>query len=118
AGGAVGGAGARGAGLWGCGRRWVVFTGGATEAIAAAVWGAVERAGGHVVVPAIEHSAVRLSSAQFAPSITVVGGDRKGRVDPAAVLDAVRPGETALVHLQWGNHEVGTLQPVAAVVAP
>ncbi len=97
--------------------RSVVFTSGATEAIAAAVWGAVERAGGHVVVPAVEHSAVRLSSAQFAPSVTVVGCDRLGRVDPAAVLDAVRPGETALVHLQWGNHEVGTLQPIADVVA-
>jgi cysteine desulfurase len=29
----------------------------------------------------------------------------------------VRPGETALVHVQWGNHEVGTLEPVAEVVA-
>jgi cysteine desulfurase len=101
----------------GCRPRSVVFTSGATEAIAAAVWGAVERAAGHVVVSAVEHSAVRLSSAQFASSVTVVGCDRLGRVDPAAVLDAVRPGETALVHLQWGNHEVGTLQPVAEVVA-
>src|SRR5690606_15586870 len=25
--------------------------------------------------------------------------------------------DTALVHLQWGNHEVGTLQPVAEAVA-
>ena len=32
-------------------------------------------------------------------------------------MAAVRPGRTALVHLQWGNHEVGTLQPVAEVVA-
>ena len=103
--------------LLGCRPRSVVFTSGATEAIATAVWGAVERAGGHVVVPAIEHSAVRLSSTQFASAVTVVGCDRQGRVDPAAVLDAVRPGETALVHLQWGNHEVGTLQPVAEVVA-
>jgi cysteine desulfurase len=103
--------------LLGCRPRSVVFTSGASEAIAAAVWGAVERAEGHVVVPAIEHSAVRLSSAQFGSSVTVVGCDRRGRVDPAAVLDAVRPGETALVHLQWGNHEVGTLQPVAEVVA-
>jgi cysteine desulfurase len=105
------------AGLLGCRPRSVVFTSGATEAIAAAVWGAVERAGGHVVVAAIEHSAVRLSSAQFASSVTVVGCDRLGRVDPAAVVDAVRPGDTALVHLQWGNHEVGTLQPVEEIVA-
>jgi cysteine desulfurase len=33
------------------------------------------------------------------------------------VLAAVRPDETALVHIQWANHEVGTLQPVADVVA-
>jgi cysteine desulfurase len=96
--------------------RSVVFASGATEAIAAAVWGATERAGAHVVVPAVEHSAVRLSSAQFASSVTVVGCDRLGRVDPEAMLDAVRPGETALVHLQWGNHEVGTLQPIVEVV--
>ena len=105
------------AALLGCRPRSVVFTSGATEAIAAAVWGAVERAAGHVVAPAVEHSAVRLSSAQFASAVTLVGCDRRGRVDPAAVLDAVRPGETALVHLQWGNHEVGTLQPIAEVVA-
>jgi cysteine desulfurase len=104
------------ASLLGCRPRSVVFTSGATEAIAAAVWGAVERADGHVVVPAIEHSAVRLSSAQFASSVTVVGCDTRGRVDPADVLQAVRPGETALVHLQWGSHEVGTLQPVVDIV--
>ncbi|MFO1537998.1 MAG: aminotransferase class V-fold PLP-dependent enzyme, partial [Actinomycetota bacterium] len=45
-----------------------------------------------------------------------VGVDSTGRVDPDQLLDAVRP-DTALVHLQWGNHEVGTLQPVAPVVA-
>jgi cysteine desulfurase len=48
--------------------------------------------------------------------VTVVGVDRLGRVDADDLLAAVRP-DTALVHLQWGNHEVGTLQPVAAVVA-
>jgi selenocysteine lyase/cysteine desulfurase len=40
--------------------REVVFTSGATEAIATAVWGASER-GSHQVVPAVEHSAVRAS---------------------------------------------------------
>ena len=105
------------AALLGCRPRSVVFTSGGTEAIAAAVWGAVERAGGHVVVPAVEHSAVRLSSAAFARSVTTVGCTRSGRVAVDDIVAAVRPGETALVHLQWGNHEVGTLQPVAEVVA-
>jgi cysteine desulfurase len=102
------------AGLLGARPREVVLTSGATEAIAAATWGAVER-GGHVVVPAIEHSAVRDSSRAVAHDVTVVGVDRLGRVDPDQVLAAIRT-ETALVHVQWGNHEVGTIQPVQAVV--
>jgi cysteine desulfurase len=93
--------------------REVVFTSGATEAIATAVWGASER-GSHQVVPAVEHSAVRESAAR-AGDVTVVGVDQTGRVDPAAVVDAITP-HTALVHVQWANHEVGTMQPVADIV--
>lgn len=102
------------AALFGARPRSVVFTSGATEAIATACWGAAER-GGHQVLAAVEHSAVRRSAAQHG-EVTVVGCDRLGRVDVDELLAAVRP-ETALVHLQWGNHEVGTLQPVAEVVA-
>jgi cysteine desulfurase len=102
------------AALLGARSREVVFTSGATEAIAAAVWGAGER-GGHMVVPAVEHSAVRDASARF--EVTEVGVDRLGRVDPDEVVAAIRPGQTALVHVQWANHEVGTIQPVAEVVA-
>ena len=101
------------AGLLGARSREVVFTSGATEAVVTATWMATER-GDHVVLPAVEHSCVREASARH--RTTVVGVDRHGRVDPAALLDAVEPG-TALVHVQWGNHEVGTLQPVEAVVA-
>jgi cysteine desulfurase len=113
--GAVEGAREQVAGLLGARPREVVFTGGATEAIVAAVWGATER-GRHVVVPAVEHSAVRDASAAFG-EVTEVGVDGHGRVDPEEVLAAIRPGRTGLVHVQWGNHEVGTLQPVAEVVA-
>jgi cysteine desulfurase len=102
---------------FGCRPRSVVFTSGATEAIVAAVWGAVERADGHVVASAVEHSAVRLASAAFGRAVSTVGCDRHGRIDGDEVMDAVRPGVTALVHIQWGNHEVSTLQPVADVVA-
>jgi cysteine desulfurase len=91
-----------------------VFTSGATEAIATAVWGAAER-GVHQVVPAIEHSAVR-EAAAAAGEVTLVEVDSVGRVDIDEVLAAVRP-DTALVHLQWANHEVGTVQPVADLVA-
>jgi cysteine desulfurase len=94
--------------------REVVFTGGATEAIAAACWGAAAR-GTHQVVPAVEHSAVRLAAERHG-EVTRVPVDGRGRVAVEDVLATVRP-DTALVHVQWGNHEVGTVQPVAEVVA-
>ncbi len=94
--------------------REVVFTSGASESIAAACWGVVGR-GRVQVVPAIEHSAVRLAAEQHGETV-VVGCDRTGRVDADDVLAAV-DDDTALVHLQLANHEVGTLQPAAAVVA-
>lgn len=102
------------AGLVGARPREVVLTSGGTEAIATAVTGVAER-GRHQVIPAVEHSAVR-DAAERAGSTTVVGVDGVGRVDPDEVLAAIRP-DTALVHVQWGNHEVGTTQPVAEVVA-
>ena len=118
------------AGLLGARPREVVFTSGATEAIAAACWGAAargtarrtgERAAapdgrGHQVVAAVEHSAVRRAAARHG-EVTVVPVDRRGAVDLEALLAAVRP-DTDLVHLQWGNHEVGTLQPVEECVPP
>jgi len=107
------------AALLGARPRSVVFTSGATESIATAVWGAAERgeASGrtHQVVTAVEHSAVRLW-AERAGEVTMVPVDGHGRVDPDAVVDAITPA-TSAVHVQWGNHEVGTIQPVAEVVA-
>jgi len=112
------------AALLGTRGRSVVFTSSATEAIAAAVWGASDRARSrsddptrptHQVVTTVEHSAVR-HSAERAGEVTLVPVDRHGRVDADAVLAAVR-SDTAVVHVQWGNHEVGTVQPVAEVVA-
>jgi cysteine desulfurase len=101
------------AALLGARSREVVFTSGGTEAAATATWMATER-GDHVVVPAVEHSCVREASARH--RVTEVGVDGAGRVDPDELLAAVAD-DTALVHLQWGNHEVGTLQPVAEAVA-
>jgi cysteine desulfurase len=101
--------------LLGARPREVVFTSGATESIATACHGAHERdpERTHSVLAAVEHSAVR-QWAERGPA-TVVGVDGLGRVDPDELLAAVRP-DTSLVHLQWGNHEVGTLQPVLDVI--
>lgn len=102
------------ASLLGARPRSVVFTSGATESIAAACFGAAER-GSHQVLSAIEHSAVR-RSAELHGDVTVVGVDGLGRIDADRLLGAVR-ADTALVHVQWGNHEVGTVQPVVEAVA-
>lgn len=102
------------AALFGARPRSVVFTSGATEAIATACWGAAER-GSHQVLAAVEHSAVR-KAAEANGEVTIVGVDSTGRADLGDLLDAMRP-DTALVHIQWGNHEVATIQPVAEVAA-
>jgi len=113
------------AGLVGARSREIVFTSSATESIATATWGAVRRSveqgrRPQIVLSAVEHSAVRRSSEQFAGAfgggVTTVGVDRTGRVDVDALLASIEP-TTSLVHIQWGNHEVGTLQPVTEVVA-
>lgn len=104
------------AGFCGTRPRQVIFTSGATEAINAAVYGAITSGrGDHIVCPGIEHSAVRRASDR-AGRVSVTAVDAEGRIDVDAVLDAIGPN-TALVHCQWANHEVGTLQPVTDVVA-
>ncbi len=106
--------------LVGVAGRQVVFTSGATEAINAAVWGATRAApGSPVLCAAVEHSAVRDASARLAPTEELPVDDA-GRLQVDALGERLedtsrpRPG---LVHCQWGNHEVGTLQPVREVVA-
>ena len=99
--------------------REVVFTSSGTESINAAISGVAARAATeeiHIVTSAVEHSAV-LEAANRAGRVTMAGVDVLGRFEPATVLAGVRP-ETALVTVQLANHEVGTVQPAAKVVAP
>jgi cysteine desulfurase len=108
------------AALVGARSREIVFTSGATEAINAAAWGACRDRPGAVLCAGVEHSAVRDASGRMAP-VVGVPVDRLGRIHPQAVLDAgaqarSEHGAVALVHCQWANHEVGTVQPVAEVV--
>lgn len=99
--------------------REVVFTSGATEAINAATHGAAARRvdgrAARIVATAVEHSAVLESSRRH--DLVMVGVDADGRVDGAELLAVVDEAPTDLVHVQWANHEVGTRQPVADVVA-
>ncbi|MGH9081133.1 MAG: cysteine desulfurase family protein [Acidimicrobiales bacterium] len=107
------------AGLFGVRPRQVVFTSGGTEAINAAVWGATSGRPGPIACAEVEHSAVRQASERSGPVVTIPV-DSLGRI--GAVEDAlercrsVHGRDPVLVHCQWANHEVGTVQPVAEVV--
>jgi len=117
--------------LFGVRPRQVVLTSGGTEAINTAVWGALGGARGLgdltsgprlVACAAVEHSAVRVASERLA-RIVDVPVDATGRLSADGVADALERCRTEhgrlpdLVHCQWANHEVGTVQPVAEVVA-
>jgi cysteine desulfurase len=82
-----------------------------------------------VALAAVEHSAVRDASerearrfiARDAPGdqsgLVALEVDEAGRIRPESAAAAVAEPAVALVQCQWANHEVGTVQPVAEVVA-
>lgn len=105
------------AGALGVRPRQVVFTSGATEAINSATWGVLfDRPGGAIVCSRVEHSAVRESAERMGP-VVELSVDGAGRIDLEDLGAAIeRTPTVALAHCQWGNHEMGTVQPVAAFV--
>jgi cysteine desulfurase len=99
----------------------VIFTSGGTEAdnlaIKGAFWSRADRPG--VVTSTIEHHAVHDSVGWLAAAGAQAGYvpvDPAGLIDRAA-LEAAVTTQTAVASLMWGNNEVGTLQPVADLVA-
>ncbi|MFI5255273.1 MAG: cysteine desulfurase family protein [Candidatus Limnocylindrales bacterium] len=104
------------------GPREIVFTSGGTEASNLAIKGAAwagKAEGNRIVTSAVEHHATLHSVrhlAKFGFEVTELPVDRYGRIDPdelAAALD----DRTILVSVQLANNEVGTIQPVAELVA-
>jgi cysteine desulfurase len=100
----------------------ILFTSGGTESINSAIRGialAMHRAGAgdHIISTAIEHHA-GLHAVQYLEErgfdITEVGCDGHGRIDPAEIERALRPG-TVLVSVMLANNEVGTVQPIAEI---
>jgi len=90
------------------------FCASGTDAVHLAVRGGLagrSRAGATFVHSAVEHSAVLHAAPGTAVCVPV---DRLGRVDLDAFAGAVREPGVALAALMSANHEVGTVQPVAA----
>jgi cysteine desulfurase len=99
----------------------IVFTSGATEAINLALRGYAygnHARGNHLITTATEHPAVldtcrALQQRGF--TCTYLPVDGRGSIDPEVLAREIRP-ETILVSVIHGNHEVGTLQPLTALV--
>ncbi|MEU9153141.1 aminotransferase class V-fold PLP-dependent enzyme [Streptomyces sp. NPDC048417] len=104
----------------GCRADELVFTPSGTRSIHTGVAGALagrRRTGRHLIVSAVEHSSVLHSAEVFEAGggeVTQVPVRRTGAVDVESYAAALR-ADTALACLQSANHEVGTVQPVAAV---
>ena len=100
----------------------IIFTSGATESNNLALRGIVAaRASGrrHVITTAIEHKSVLDVCRGFDEigcSVTVLGVDAGGLVDPDELRRALRP-ETVLVSIMAANNEIGTVQPMTALGA-
>ncbi|MDD3070522.1 MAG: cysteine desulfurase NifS [Methanoculleus horonobensis] len=96
----------------------IYFTSGGTEADNWAVKGVALRGkGDHIITSAIEHHAV-LHSCQALEKqgyrVTYLPVDEFGRVEPAAVEEAITD-KTILVSVMAANNEIGTIQPIRAI---
>jgi cysteine desulfurase len=96
----------------------IIFTGGATEANNIAIWGAaLASKKRHVITSAIEHSSVhnplkRLERQGWRETVLPV--DREGFVSLEQLRNAITP-DTSLVSIMHANHEIGTIQDIAAI---
>lgn len=99
----------------------ILFTGCGSEADNLALRGCLSagKAAGkkHLIVSAAEHPAVlqtALALEREGYRLTVLPVDEYGRVDPAAVAQAICP-DTALVSVIFANNEIGTINPIAEI---
>lgn len=94
----------------------IIFTGGATEANNAAIWGVLranpERK--HVIVTAVEHPSVLEVAKEVERHgyrATFLPVDSAGRLDPKDLIRAIER-DTAIVSIMHANNETGVIFPV------
>ncbi len=99
----------------------IVFTSGGTEAANLALRGVAEALPGlRILVSAVEHPAV-LGPAQTLEAkgvnVTTLPVDSTGYLDVQAAIECLEgPHETLLVSVMFANNDVGTLQPLEALI--
>ena len=94
----------------------IVFTSGGTEGDNLALLGMINP-GDHIVVSAVEHSAILSTCAwleHLGCQVTKVGVNANGQVEPESVRQALRKN-TRLVSVMMANNETGVLQPVEEI---
>lgn len=113
----------------GCRPSEVVFTSGGTEsdnlALKGLFWSRVaeDPRRTRIISTSVEHHAVldplEWLAAEEGAEVVLAPVDGLGRIDLDAFRAAVEsdPGSVALVSVMWANNEVGTVQPIAEVVA-
>ena len=100
----------------------IVFTSGGTEADNLALFGVARRKnlkGNHLITSAIEHKAVLNTCRQLEKegfSLTVLGVDDMGLVDPGDLRRAIRK-DTILISVMQASNETGVIQPVAELAS-
>nr|WP_312192359.1 cysteine desulfurase family protein [Exiguobacterium sp.] len=98
----------------------LIFTSGGTESDNYAIFGAAEAArekGRHLITTRFEHHAVLRAFEELEKQgydVTYLDVPTTGVVSLDALQEAVRE-DTTLVSIMFGNNEVGTIQPIAAI---
>jgi cysteine desulfurase len=97
----------------------IIFTSGGTESDNLAIMGVARRytQPQHIIISSVEHSAIaepaRLLE-QWGWQVTRLPVDRWGQVNPDDLIEALQPN-TVLISIIYGQSEVGTVQPIAAL---
>jgi cysteine desulfurase len=103
----------------------IVFTGCGSEsdniALRGVMWAArANGTGNHLIVSAIEHSAVLQTAVQlrdhFGFDLTILPVDENGQIRLDDLSAAIRP-DTALISIMAANNEIGSFQPIAEIGA-
>ena len=104
------------AALLGCLPTEIVFTSGGTEGDNLVLKGMISP-GDHLIVSAIEHSAILGTGTwleHFGCEVTRVGVNGNGQVEPDSVRRALR-SNTRLISVMMANNETGVLQPLVEI---
>lgn len=100
----------------------IFFTSGGTESNNWAIKGvadALESRGRHIITNEAEHHSILMPCRYLEKKgweVTYLPVDDDGLVDPEAVIKAIRD-DTVLITMVHGNHEIGTIQPIAEIGA-